>query len=999
MSLGSKRGRGLARRFGCERLEDRRLLAGGIELVRDLNLAGPGGEPAEFVEVGDLVYFVATSDTLGRELWVSDGTPEGTRVAFDIRPDATSSDPANLTVVGDDVYFAARSPQGTSALYRTSDDGQEAVLLLRLPPPSGSSTSQPSLDLRGLTNVAGTLYFAAADTANSRQLWRSDGTAAGTLAVRAGERTSIGVISSSLTNVGGRLFFTSDELIGSPLGDELWTVAPGSAGATLVKDLRPGEASSSPRFLANTGGLLLFYANDGIHGEELWRSDGTAEGTVFVRDVRPGPLGSTPLGDGIGRRVVVGERLFFSADDGVSGDELWVTDGSSNGTRRVADIAQGTGSSPAQMIRVGESILFVALQPETGFELWRTDGTNTGTALVKELGDGLASANLTNLIEHEGLGYFFANFGRELWKTDGTDSGTTRVATFPTRRSTDSASRLTSIGGALLFRGTDGELWRSDGTTAGTGRIVDLRPSTLSSNPANLVNVDGRLYFSANDGSTTRVAHSRGTAGSIELIGKPATLANPSGFTAVSGRVFYTIDGELWVNDGSPDSARLVKAFALTGRGDGPTELVNVNGTLFFAASSLSSNGASGIELWKSDGTEAGTVQVKDIRPGVGSSYPTQLTNVEGVLYFAATEVAVGRLSAGETSGTGSELWRSDGTEAGTRRVLTVTPGLASAAPSRLTNVDGVLYFRANDPQGGSLWRTDGTAEGTVRLKQGNVPFVPGIAPVRGLIASVGSTHYFVTGGTQRGELWSTDGTPEGTRVVIPQTPTPSPPLGPGPIDSLTMTNVNGRLLFFDSLSRLWTTDGTQEGTSLLALLGPSQTRSVVATNGRLYFTASNQLTASNLLSTGVELWVSDGTAAGTRIVGDLNPGPEGSNPANLTVVGDRLLFTATTPQLGTELYRLSLVDPPALEGDFDRNGLVDRHDYIRWVDDYVSQTGLRSDGNGDGEVNLADYTVWRDNLGRRFAAPSAITAGPLATNPAVIDEALAALLVKDDEE
>src|SRR5262249_27563073 len=124
-------------------------------------------------------------------------------------------------------------------------------------------------------------------------------------------------------------------------------------------------------------------------------------------------------------------------------------------------------------------------------------------------------------------------------------------------------------------------------------------------------------------------------------------------------------------------------------------DLTNVNGTLFFTAS----DGSHGQELWKSDGTAAGTVLVKDINPGSNGSNPTSLTNVNGTLFFTANDGSHGQ-----------ELWKSDGTAAGTVMVKDINPGSSAygnSSPTDLTNVNGTLFFSAYDAaHGGELWKS-----------------------------------------------------------------------------------------------------------------------------------------------------------------------------------------------------------------------------------------------------------------------------------------------------
>ena len=117
-------------------------------------------------------------------------------------------------------------------------------------------------------------------------------------------------------------------------GRELWKSDGTEAGTVLVKDIRPDSYGSNPTYLTNVDGTLFFSARDGVHGGELWKSDGSEAGTVMVTDVDI----DTGYYSGAQQLVAVGDTVFFSADDGVHGRELWTSDGTAGGTALVTDI-------------------------------------------------------------------------------------------------------------------------------------------------------------------------------------------------------------------------------------------------------------------------------------------------------------------------------------------------------------------------------------------------------------------------------------------------------------------------------------------------------------------------------------------------------------------------------------------------------------------------------------------------------------------------------------
>ena len=212
------------------------------------------------------------------------------------------------------------------------------------------------------TAVGDTLFFT---TFYDGSLWTSDGTAAGTVPLR----PELLYGADSLTAVDGTLFFTANNpTANNPRG--LWKSDGTEAGTVLVKDVwqrRSGYYSPEygPESLTSVNGTLFFTANDGTTGRELWKSDGTTDGTVLVKDINPGLGGSNPTA-----LTNVDGRLVFQACEQQSGCEVWASDGTTAGTRLLADIEPGAASSsPSGFTRSGSLLYFSAQDLLEGREL------------------------------------------------------------------------------------------------------------------------------------------------------------------------------------------------------------------------------------------------------------------------------------------------------------------------------------------------------------------------------------------------------------------------------------------------------------------------------------------------------------------------------------------------------------------------------------------------------------------------------------------------------
>ena len=422
-------------------------------------------------------------------------------------------------------------------------------------------------------------------------------------------------------------------------GTELWKTDGTSAGTVLVRDINPGANSSIPSNLTNVNGTLYFSATDGTNGTELWKSDGTSAGTVLVRDINPGPNGSIPS-----NLTNINGTLYFSATDGTNGTELWKSDGTSAGTVLVRDIFTGSGSSssPSNLTNITGTLYFSAADITNGRELWKSDGTSAGTVLVRDINSG-GSSSPSNLTNVNGALYFSASDGTngtELWKSDGTSAGTVLVRDINPGPGSSSPFNLTNINGTLYFSATDSsngtELWKSDGTSAGTVLVRDINPGSGSSNPSILININGTLYFSATDGSTgIELWKTDGTSAGTVLvrdINSGSGISSPSNLTNINGTLYFSAnDGtngqELWKSDGTSAGTVLVRDINSGSGFSSPANLTNINGTLYFTAF----DPVHGRDWWTTDGTAAGTVRVTSLPHQTNDSGPTSLTPMANV--------------------------------------------------------------------------------------------------------------------------------------------------------------------------------------------------------------------------------------------------------------------------------------------------------------------------------------------------------------------------------
>jgi ELWxxDGT repeat protein len=414
---------------------------------------------------------------------------------------------------------------------------------------------------------------------------------------------------------------------------------------------------------------------------------------------------------------------FFPAQDGINGVELWKSDGSSSGTGMVKDIYSGFNSSNSQNLAIaGGKLFFSANDGTNGRELWASDGSDAGTILTKNINPVGGPSEPTYTTAMNGKAYFLANDGVhnwELWKSDGTSGGTAMVkdlaspATWPYFFQ----QNLTSVGNTLFFsnylNSAQVQLYKTDGSDPGTINLKEFEGNITS-----FFDLTGTLFFSGYMGNT---------------------------------------GGELWKSNGTSGGTVMVKDInPIYQHGSNPGRMINLNGFLLFAAD----DDVHGYQLWKSNGTEAGTTMVKLINPSGASMdysatgcpvsvtpcpYPFQAV-LKGTLFLVAKDATHGY-----------ELWKSNGSDTGTKMVKDINPG-GSSNPTNLTPVCDQLFFVVNN----GLWASDGTEAGTILLKT----FVNSTPA---LLSAVGNWLFFAgdDGAGKGKELWKAYGCAPKT-VFIP---------------------------------------------------------------------------------------------------------------------------------------------------------------------------------------------------------------------------------------
>ena len=770
-------------------------------------------------------------------------------------------------------------------------------------------------------------------------------------------------------------------------------------------DRKPSQSGSLSRCVA------LLVAIGGVATAPLTAQEVPLTTATLVEDLWPGawPLGlfqsslapGSFIGQAVGSFVATPSLLFFSRLEPAHGSEVWLTDGTQDGTRMLADLGPGRNRGSDLVAAVGGGVLIAS----SWGELRWTDGEE-----IRLLGRFLGPAQF---IAYRGDVVFIGcteDIGRcALWRTDGTVAGTARLTdelTWVPNQFADLVSagdRLFLISPSSSSTSTERVLLGLDPETHDLVALTDREPGRLS-----LATTGEGLVFAldSDDGdppAQTLWASDGSPAGTVELrringaryVGFPGTLDGDVVVVETVGAPRPTAC-RLLRSGGTPESTVVIAELELDELAGCPREGVAADGRIVFTHVTP----GSGVEPWISDGTSEGTELLADLTPGEDGSFPyfyeptelgvlfsagdpsssyllppdaeTPVLLVEGasVSLFAAffqgsLWFSIPRFSYVPTQGA-LALWASDGTAEGTAIRFELGPVPAPSNPQQLgRRTDDVVLLADIEPNRfPAPWVTDSTPAGTERFLVEPMP-IPPVYPVFGTITPMGDFAIWVDGTTRfvSPPVYRLGSTPDDVtpldgssiasfpldsltsssggeeivfdalddfrgRTVLAVRPEPDPSSGVGPLsrelrlsdgtttltlrtfaptfhgDDWQLTAV-GDLLYLTPLvhsvgQEMWVSDGTPEGTRLLVdtLPGPesSAPHQLEAVDGRLLF-------AAGAPGIGSELWTTDGAADGTRLVLDLAEGPASGDPSDATPLGDRILFAGHRDDVGRELF------------------------------------------------------------------------------------------------
>jgi uncharacterized protein (TIGR03382 family) len=822
--------------------------------------AGPAASEAEqFVTLGDRVFFVARGGD--RLVWVTDGTDEGTAPVSTISLEyGYPTSAAKLVAFDGGVFFAGvdRSVPSYNLLswVRTEGDPEHTQILqpVRSFVPTGEQVA-----------FGGALFIVATDFDHGEELWKSDGTEAGTLLFKDILTGSIGSSPANLTVLGPILLFTADD----GTGRTLWK-SDGTAAGTVKVDV-PDAGALNPSGLTVSNGKV-FFAVAGRGGNEPWVSDGTPGGTVRLIDPVSDPSGRDPHGF-----VTAGTSTAFLAGPAQDQQRLWRWNGSVAKAETDAGLITG-------LVGLDQNVLYTVFGPPiTG--VWTSNGTSSPTFLRPVFGHYGGQMVDPVVFEHEA---FFGSSDsaipdtlNDLWVSDGTSAGTHPAFGAPLAGQAVTPHHMTATPLGLLFAAGNydwpsffsvSELWLSDGTENGTHPIIAPVAAGVSSSPGTPVVSGTEVFWPTGSGDVpSGLWHSNGDGRAIPVPGIQQNsvlqlIPVPGGVLVTNA--FFAGPLLLVTPDGGAQPLPLPPVLAGWAVLDAATVLATYG------------NGVDPGAVWVSDGTVQGTHALEDLPTDGGAAYPYNLLRFRDRAYFFG--------------GSPAHLFSTDGQTSSVVFDFPQNEYFPGPSPWPVAVVGDQLYFATSQ----HLYVSDGT--------EAHAAFTFDY-PVQPPQQIFGTSRHLIF--SSSGMLFSFDGSDAGAQLIAGSSAQS--------FDFVPLGAVGDRFYFrhreWDAygtqIDALWATDGTDAGTRFVAPVAwedvsyypaPPLVSLSLEAEGRIVFPAHGRFA-------GTELWVSDGTQSGTRPVVEIARGPLPSRPGLPVRFGNELLVPAETHVTGRELWSIDL--------------------------------------------------------------------------------------------
>ncbi|MDH5231521.1 MAG: hypothetical protein OEY38_15785 [Gammaproteobacteria bacterium] len=630
----------------------------------------------------------------------------------------------------DHMYFELDTSAG-GEFWRTDGKRAERVTLINA---SGKAQIYYTIEKNGQ------LYFSANDGIHGDEPWISNGTADGTkmiadispdsadtnfiglrdigdsvyLMYRSNEEITVKIDSTTLeidatefnevahaTHYQDADFFLAhDTSIGMGLYKQI------NKQAQLVKLIYPKTQNSGVWIGARLwvmNNRLYFGASDPVNGYELWQSDGTENGTHMVTNIGPGiRSGFVNNGDGL---APSGDRFYFKANDGIYGDELWVTDGSAENTFMLKDInsqLNPEGSRGSYIYHLNNTAYFVAAEEKLDHSLFFTDGTSEGTG--KLLDTFLYDPYFHLVNERFVFDYFTPEAGKEMFANSGLDN-TVELLEDIDQSGWLSAQWIARTNQQLLFHNFKNFVWRSDGSTNGTWSIP--LSDSLVNQKFSFFPVADKVLFKG------EVIANQASLYQFDRFGTATPLIDNQAISdgmVHDGYYFFTFFNgntySLWQTDGTPERTNEFLSDNALDYGF-PTIAYRNKDWLWYEARNEDTEVAT---IYRYDGNSH-----QQVDNAIESLPITHSITLNGVVFFQFDEEAAAPFS--------SEIWKMDH-DGEVSLFMRIPGGDIDSRPRQLKIGDGYFLFTADHSAiGRELWVSDGSVEGTHLLKdirQGN---------------------------------------------------------------------------------------------------------------------------------------------------------------------------------------------------------------------------------------------------------------------------------------